>query len=214
MSYRRGIIIPQLPDKRLEDRHGDQFLTATLNDPGQPHIPGRRRRPTAARPYLGGPGPNPATRPAPSILTLPLDKDNDLTSVDGRPGTAVGTITNIGGRVTDADGLPQAGALVEIWQTNAFGRYHHPGDRSTSPLDPNFQGYGQTVTDARGQYRFRTIRPAPYPGRTPHIHFAIKPPDAGRLVTQMYLAGEPGNARDRLLQSIRDPAERIIQPEY
>ncbi len=147
-------------------------------------------------------------------LSLPLDRDNDLTIVDGQIGSAAGTVTHLGGRLSDRSGRPQSGALVEIWQANAFGRYHHPGDDSPTPIDPNFQGYGQTVTDAEGLYRFRTIRPAPYPGRTPHIHFAIKTRSAESLVTQMYFAGEPGNDRDGLLGAVRDPAERarIIVP--
>ncbi|MGH7186707.1 MAG: intradiol ring-cleavage dioxygenase, partial [Pseudomonadota bacterium] len=85
--------------------------------------------------------------------------------------------------------------------------YRHPGD-APGPRDQGFQGFGRVVTDADGSYRFRTIRPVPYPGRTPHIHFAVLPPQRPRLVTQMYVAGEPLNERDFVLNSIPDEAAR------
>ncbi len=141
-------------------------------------------------------------------VELPLDRDNDLVQVAGQPGLARGTITNVIGRVLTEEGRPVAAARVEIWQCNAYGRYHHPADRRDVPLDPAFQGYGQFVTTADGAYRFRTIRPVPYPGRTPHIHFAITGRDFDTLVTQLYVAGEPGNERDGLLNAVRDPRAR------
>lgn len=140
-------------------------------------------------------------------LELPLDSDNDLVSVAGRPGLARGDITDLRGRVLDIHGAPVAGARVEIWQCDAFGRYHHPWDRRSAPLDENFQGYGRFRTGADGGYRFRTIRPVPYPGRAPHIHFAVSAPDAEPLITQMYVAGAPENARDGLLNRL-DPGAR------
>src|ERR1700737_1460905 len=101
-------------------------------------------------------------------LALPDDSDNDLIHVAGRNGTATGIVTNVSGRVLDPDGRPVAGARVEIWQCDANGRYHYVrDDRAGPPLDDNFQGYGQTATDGTGGYRFATIRPVPYPGRTP-----------------------------------------------
>jgi protocatechuate 3,4-dioxygenase beta subunit len=139
---------------------------------------------------------------------LPLDRDNDLATVAGASARAQGQLTHVFGTVRDADGRPLRGAQVEIWQCNAFGRYHHSNDRRDAPLDPGFQGFGETVTADDGAYRFRTIKPVPYPGRTPHIHFAVIAPGGGRLVTQMYIEGEPGNARDGLLNSIRDEAAR------
>jgi protocatechuate 3,4-dioxygenase beta subunit len=138
----------------------------------------------------------------------PAEADNDLASVRGAPGAAKGELTVLTGRVTDADGKPVAGARVEIWQCNAFGRYHHPGDSSAAPLDPGFQGYGETVTDAAGAYRFRTIKPVPYPGRAPHIHMRVTARGFALVSTQIYVAGEPQNDRDFLLQSVRDPAAR------
>ncbi len=140
--------------------------------------------------------------------TLPLDTDNDLVLVRGRSGIATGVITHITGRISDDRGRIIAGALVEIWQCNAFGRYHHPRDRRNAPIDENFQGYGRFTTGDDGYYRFRAIRPVPYPGRTPHIHFAISGAGIESLVTQMYVAGEPDNARDGLLNGIHDARAR------
>jgi protocatechuate 3,4-dioxygenase beta subunit len=141
-------------------------------------------------------------------LTFPLDQDNDLVSVSGRPGLAYGIITNIAGQVLDEKGRPQAGVRVEIWQVNGYGRYHHAGDDSDKPVDPNFQGYGTAVTGADGTYRFRTVRPVAYPGRAPHIHFALTRKDFGTFTTQMYVAGVPENERDFLLSGIRDRRAR------
>lgn len=140
--------------------------------------------------------------------SLPRDIDADLVRVTGLDARAMGTVTHVVGRVLDRDGRPVPRALVEIWQCDANGRYLHPGDRGRNPRDPAFQGYGRTLTDAGGGYRFRTIRPVPYPGRTPHIHFKVAVPGLGELTTQMYVKGEPGNARDFLLNSVRDPAAR------
>ena len=144
-------------------------------------------------------------------LTLPLDSDNDLVRVAGGARPALGTVTHVTGRVLASDGRPVPAARVEIWQCDANGRYHHPGDRNPSPADDGFQGYGQTLTDADGAYRFRTIKPVPYPGRTAHIHFAVSGPGFDPLITQMYVAGEPGNATDGLLRRIDVEArERVI----
>jgi protocatechuate 3,4-dioxygenase beta subunit len=147
-------------------------------------------------------------------LELPLERDNDLVTVGGRTGLAQGEITNVVGRILDEAGRPIRQARVEIWQCNAHGRYHHPWDRREAPLDPNFQGYGQSVTGADGGYRFRTIKPVPYPGRAPHIHFAVSGPDFEPLITQMYVAGAPENARDFLLTAIADPTarQRLVVP--
>ncbi len=154
--------------------------------------------------------PTPAQTAGPFYpLALPADSDNDLIHIAGREGTAKGTVTLVTGSILDPEGRPVSGARVEIWQCDANGRYHYVrDDRAGPPLDDNFQGYGQTTTDATGGYHFQTIRPVPYPGRTPHIHFAVAAPGARRLVTQMYVAGEPLNERDGVLASIRDPAAR------
>jgi len=134
-------------------------------------------------------------------LELPLDRDNDLVVVTGRPGMARGVHANVTGRVLDATGRPIRNALVEIWQCDAYGKYHHVGEhRRGVASDPNFQGYGQFETGADGAYRFRTIQPVPYPGRAPHIHFSVRTPGQGGLVTQMYVKGAVENARDFLLR--------------
>jgi protocatechuate 3,4-dioxygenase beta subunit len=143
-------------------------------------------------------------------VASPLEDDANLAEIGGR--RAQGQIVLVGGRVLDAKGRPVAGARVEIWQANAFGRYHHPGDTSSKMVDPHFQGSGFSIADADGAYRFLTVKPLAYGMgfgmRTPHIHFRIAPPNGGELVTQMYFAGEPLNERDALLGQIRDPAAR------
>jgi protocatechuate 3,4-dioxygenase beta subunit len=143
----------------------------------------------------------------------PLDQDNDLTTIEGASGRAQGRLLDLAGRILDLAGQPVANARVEIWQANSFGRYDHSRDRRDAPLDPNFQGYGHDITNSDGAYRFRTIEPAPYPAsanwmRPPHIHFAVFGPGYGRFVTQMYFAGHPLNARDRLLNGISNAAVR------
>ncbi len=140
-------------------------------------------------------------------VTLPLDSDSDLVRVEGRAEPAAGQVAHVFGQVLDPDGRPLAGAEVEIWQCDAFGFYHHPGDRG-GRADPNFQGFGRRAADADGAYRFRTIRPVSYPGRTPHIHFAVKGAGFETLVTQMYLAGEPLNQTDFLFNRLRGPKAR------
>lgn len=139
--------------------------------------------------------------------SFPLDVDNDLVRVSGHDGQAGGDILHVMGRVLDVNARPVKGAQVEIWQCDRFGVYHHVNERA-SRQDPDFQGYGRTVAAVDGAYRFRTIRPVPYPGRTPHIHFIITPPGTPRLTTQMYVAGEPRNDSDGILRAIRDPAAR------
>lgn len=153
--------------------------------------------------------PTPAQMPGPFYpLSFPLDQDNDLVTVKGRTGMAHGDITNVGGRILDVSGKPLAGVRIEIWQVNGYGRYHHQGDDSDQPIDPNFQGYGTAVSDAAGVYRFRTVKPQAYPGRAPHIHFALTRQDFGTFTTQMYVAGAPENARDFLLSRIHDRKAR------
>jgi protocatechuate 3,4-dioxygenase, beta subunit len=141
-------------------------------------------------------------------LSLPLDSDNDLVIVEGRPERAAGTILHLAGRVLDADGRPVRGVRVEIWQCDAFGVYHHPRDRR-GPADANFQGFGATTVNGEGAYRFRTIEPVPYPGRTPHIHFRIVGPGFEPLTTQMYLADHPLNERDGLYRRLGERARLV-----
>lgn len=147
--------------------------------------------------------------------TIPLDSDADLVQVAGRAARAAGRVTHVAGRILDEAGRPVRGARVEIWQCDNLGFYHHPRDRRGAlGGDPNFQGYGRAAAGDDGAYRFRTIRPVPYPGRTPHIHFAVSGPGFEGWTTQMYVAGEPLNDGDFVLGRIRDPAARarVIVP--
>ncbi|MBI5108638.1 MAG: intradiol ring-cleavage dioxygenase [Rhodocyclales bacterium] len=135
---------------------------------------------------------------------------NDLGTVDGKL-RARGKALTIVGRVADTAGRPLPGVLVEIWQTNAHGRYHHPQDDSPQPLDPNFRGYGRAIAGADGAYRFSTIEPVAYPGRTPHVHFRLSRGARELLVTQMYLPeAAAANARDGLFMSLQDGARRRL----
>lgn len=138
--------------------------------------------------------------------TLPLDDDNDLTTVTGRIGTAKGLITELSGRILDINNHPIEGLRIEIWQCDANGRYRHPDEHSLKAIDENFQGHGHSVTDANGRYRFRTIRPVPYPGRTPHIHVAVFAQGEPPFITQLYAKGEPLNESDFLFKRV--PTER------
>jgi protocatechuate 3,4-dioxygenase beta subunit len=142
---------------------------------------------------------------------LPADSDNDLVKVHGQEDYALGDMAELSGQVVDITGKPVMGARVEIWQCDANGRYHHPGDRGRAPRDERFQGYGSTVADLEGHYRFRTIRPVPYPGRTPHIHFAVHGHGIERpLVTQMYIAGHELNRDDFLLRRTPDDLRDLL----
>ncbi|MCF8200050.1 MAG: hypothetical protein K9J42_14885 [Sulfuritalea sp.] len=136
---------------------------------------------------------------------------NDLTTNDGG-GRAAGTPLTIVGRVLDRSGRAETGVLVEIWQTNAHGRYHHPHDSSPQALDPQFRGYGRATTAADGSYRFRSVQPAAYPGRTPHVHFRLSRAGRELLVTQMYLQGPAGgsNQKDGLFMALPDAATRAL----
>jgi protocatechuate 3,4-dioxygenase beta subunit len=144
---------------------------------------------------------------------LPLDTDNDLLIVNDRLTPAMGQVTHLGGKILDARGHPIRNALVEIWQVDNNGVYLHSGD-GHAKRDANFQGFGRFLTGSSGEYYFRTIKPVPYPGRTPHIHFAVKVKGQEPFTTQCYVKGEPLNGRDGVLNSIRDAKAResVIVP--
>ena len=138
-----------------------------------------------------------------------LDWDADLTTVrgrapDGQPlPKARGEHLDLHGTVRDGNGRAVDGAEVEIWQCDAFGSYRHPsgaGDR----IDAGFQGFGATRSERSGGYRFRTIRPVPYPGRTPHIHVKLRHPSFGEVTSQLFVVGEPGNVGDFLYRSLAE----------
>ncbi len=128
-------------------------------------------------------------------VALPKDSDHDLLR-NGALRYGRGQPAWVDGSVTDLAGKPLAGAQVEIWQCDEAGHYHHPGDGGRA--DPAFQGFGRVTAGADGSYRFRTIRPVAYGGRTPHIHMKVKLGGRELLTTQMYVAGDPHNERDFL----------------
>ena len=132
-------------------------------------------------------------------LTLPVDTDFDMTIIQGNKERAIGKLVYLSGRILNTNGAPVPGAVLEVWQANAAGRYAHPGDDSKAPLDPNFQGYARIVTGADGGYQLKTVQPGLYGGRTRHIHFDVKGAKS-RLITQMYFEGEKQNASDGLFK--------------
>jgi len=144
-------------------------------------------------------------------VARPLDQDADLTMIRGRRDRARGQVINVVGRVLDPDGRPVPFAAIDLWQANAAGRYAHPGDGNPAPLDPGFQGSARLKADGNGFYRFRTVKPGPYPGRVPHLHLDISR-QSRRVVTQMYFPAEAGNHDDVLLRRIpRGPLrDRLI----
>lgn len=154
---------------------------------------------------------------------MPRDQDADLVRVTGLDAQAQGLVTHLTGAVHGQLGEPIGSALVEIWQCDHAGRYIHRDDpNGDRPRDPGFQGYGRTLTDRGGAFRFRTIKPVPYSSpspwgpihRAPHIHVAVSTRGVRRLTTQLYVAGEPGNETDLALLHMASPAHRkgIIRP--
>ncbi len=144
----------------------------------------------------------------------PGEIENDLTK--GHAGDPIGERITVSGRLLDADGRPIRDSLIEVWQANAAGRYHHRWDTWPAPLDPNFSGGGRTVTDSDGRYEFVTIKPGPYPWgnhhnawRPAHIHFSLLGRSfEQRLVTQMYFPGDPLFPYDPIFNSVRDERAR------
>jgi protocatechuate 3,4-dioxygenase beta subunit len=141
---------------------------------------------------------------------LPLDTDNDLIIVNDGLTSAVGEITHLTGRILDSRGEPVRNALVEIWQCDANGAYLHTGTVNRDKRDSNFQGFGRFLTGSTGDYYFRTIKPVAYPGRTPHIHFAVKHKGQEKFTTQCYIRGHAQNERDFVLRAVRDAKAREL----
>jgi protocatechuate 3,4-dioxygenase beta subunit len=146
----------------------------------------------------------------------PGENDGDLTTQhEGEP---IGERIIVSGRVLDEDGKAIRGALVEVWQANACGRYKHEVDQHPAPLDPNFSGAGRCLTDDGGRYRFVTIKPGAYPWgnhenawRPAHIHFSVfGRAFTQRLVTQMYFPGDPLFPFDPIFNAVRDPRSRAL----
>ncbi|WP_422061738.1 hypothetical protein [Sphingopyxis sp.] len=148
----------------------------------------------------------------------PIDRlaedDADLTWIKGHDKRAMGDVIEVSGRVLDRYGKPVSGATLEVWQANSVGRYAHPNDIATAPIDPNFQGYAQIRTGADGEWRIVTIKPAAYDSpigrRTPHIHFDVHG-KSHRLISQMYFADDADtNANDVLYKGLGDWADTAV----
>ena len=139
---------------------------------------------------------------------MPLDTDNDLIIINDSLTPAVGTVAYLSGKVTDVKGTPIRNALVEIWQVDNNGVYLHTRGGKREKLDSNFQGYGRFLTDSKGNYFFRTLKPSEYSGRTPHIHMAVSANGQRKLTTQCYVKGEPRNKKDFILKRVKGEKER------
>jgi protocatechuate 3,4-dioxygenase beta subunit len=141
---------------------------------------------------------------------LPLDQDNDLLQIAGDKVKSLGTPVSFGGRLLNADGKPLKDATIELWQADNNGCYiHSNGVPRGKERDPHFQGFGKMETNAKGEYRFRTIKPGLYTGRTIHWHVAVKQNGKRMLTTQLFIAGVPQNDRDGILRSMGTEAQRL-----
>jgi protocatechuate 3,4-dioxygenase beta subunit len=141
---------------------------------------------------------------------MPLDTDNDLLRINDKLTTKVGTVAHLSGRVLSKSGEPVRNAVIEIWQVDGNGVYLHSRSDNGDKRDANFQGYGRFLTDAKGRYYFRTVKPVAYPGRTPHIHVMVNANGKRALTTQCYIKGHPRNARDGLLRRAGDKKQQEL----
>ena len=147
------------------------------------------------------------------------DKDLDLTLIKGHDKLAEGEIIYVSGQVIDDHYRPVPGALVDVWQANKHGRYHHEDDTNPAPMDDNFQGWGQIRADGEGRYSFKTIIPGAYPvdeewSRPPHIHFKVSKRGYHELITQMYFADHALNEKDRILLELPDSERGKVIVEF
>lgn len=149
-----------------------------------------------------------------------VDKDADMTRVRGRSGVAKGERIQLRGKVVDAEtGRPLAGALVEFWQACASGKYHHPADTNTAPLDPDFQYWAQVRSDGQGMFSLLTIKPGAYPAdtnwiRPPHIHVKVHAAGYPSLTTQLYFKGDPLNAKDQILKNVPENLRNLVIVDF
>lgn len=139
-----------------------------------------------------------------------VDADNDLVKIAGKVIEAGGEVVRLEGRLVDREGKALDDHRIEIWQCDHNGRYLHPADTNGDAHDAGFQGFGHDITDAEGNFRFRTIRPVPYPGRTPHIHLKVFRQETELLTTQLYIDGHPGNSTDFLFFSMTTEQARSV----
>lgn len=151
---------------------------------------------------------------SPRLTPARYPAHTDMSRMDGRD--AQGQRIIVGGRVLDEAGRPVANTMVEVWQANAAGRYHHPGDQHDAPLDPHFEGRARLFTDAEGWYRYTSIQPGAYPWRNHHnawrpvhIHYSLFGAGfAQRMITQMYFPGDPLLPLDPIFNATPDEAAR------
>lgn len=141
---------------------------------------------------------------------LPLDTDNDLLIINDSITPAVGEITHLSGKILDTKGIPIRNAAIEIWQVDNRGVYINTRDSAGRDRDTNFQGFGRFTTGSSGEYYFRTIKPVPYTGRTPHIHVMVKKDGKELLTTQIFVNGHPQNKWDMVLNGLRDSLDREL----
>ena len=164
--------------------------------------------------------PNPVEAAAP-VFPPAFAKDSEADLTTGGKGAPLGEKMVVVGRVLDERGRPVRGGLVELWQANASGRYPHPVDDHDAPLDPNFLGKGQVLTDHEGRYRFVTVKSGAYPWgnhafgwRPAHLHFSLFGNEyAQRLITQMFFPGDPLLAIDPIFQSVPEVGRQLLIAE-
>jgi len=145
---------------------------------------------------------------------LPLDTDNDLLVLNNKITPATGQVTHLTGRVLTASGQPLRNAVVEAWQCDNNGVYLHSRSASRQKYDTNFQGFGRFLTNSKGEYYFRTIKPVPYPGRTPHIHMLVNHGGKRLLTTQLYVKGEAMNRRDGVLMRLPEKHRNLLTVDF
>ena len=211
------------------------FPESTVSDRPAPAAPARRRVIAAALLGLASPAwLAAAPRPMAGMTEGPfyppprwrgrndlndLDWDADLSRVQRGAQTLVARGEHLGLRlqVLDTAGKPVDDAEVEIWQCDALAAYRHPHVAAEpGRFDPGFQGFGAARSGRDGGSSFRTIRPVPYPGRTPHIHVKLRHVTFGELTSQLFVAGDAGNDRDflwrRLAAADREALALQLQP--
>jgi protocatechuate 3,4-dioxygenase beta subunit len=149
---------------------------------------------------------------------LPLDTDNDLLIINDAITPGVGEITHLTGRVLTKSGQPVRNAFVEIWQVDKTGSYVHTGGRQPTGFDKNFQGYGRFLSDSKGQYYFRTIKPIEYTligiFRTAHIHVAVSQNGRRIFTSQLMVNGHPANARDGIIKNLDPRALKTLLVDF
>ena len=139
------------------------------------------------------------------------DADADLLK-NGNVNYASGESAWLSGVVSDLDGKPVSGAVVEIWQCDAQGIYRHSRSSGSAPMA--FQGFGKVQVGTDGRYKFRTIKPIAYPGRPPHIHMKIKLGQRELLTTQMYIEGDAANERDSVTRRLSSQDRRLLEATF